>query len=80
MSPRLRPEYQACLRVIAEAREKKGVTQSELARRLGQPQPYIAKCENGARRLDFVELVEIAEALEISPKTLVEKVREARFG
>jgi transcriptional regulator with XRE-family HTH domain len=48
---------------LVAAREKAGVTQQQLADRLGKPQSYVAKYEGGERRLDVVEYIEIAEAL-----------------
>jgi len=66
--------YRALLHHVVEARRSAGVTQIELADRLGRPQSFISKTETGERRLDFVELVEIAEALDISPINLIRTV------
>jgi transcriptional regulator with XRE-family HTH domain len=66
--------YKALLRTIAAARLDAGLTQAELANRLGRPQSFVSKTETGERRLDFVELVDLAEALNIEPKTLVAKI------
>ncbi len=74
-SARLRSEYQLCIEVLVEAREKAGLTETELGRRLGKPQSWIDKIESGARRVDFVEFVQIAEALGISPETLLRECR-----
>ncbi len=54
-----------------DARRKKGVTQDEVARRLGKPQSYISKYESGERRLDVVELLDVVEALEIQLSQVV---------
>jgi transcriptional regulator with XRE-family HTH domain len=40
-----------------------GLTQTELARRLGRPQSYVSKYEAGERRLDFLEVREVCSAL-----------------
>jgi len=55
-------EFRAMLKVL---RIEEGLSQSELARRLGLPQSYVSKYETGERRLDFVETVQICEALGI---------------
>jgi transcriptional regulator with XRE-family HTH domain len=39
------------------------MTQQDLARRLRKPQSFVSKYENGERRLDIAEFLEIAEAL-----------------
>ncbi len=52
------------MQVLVETRKSKGITQQELANRLDRPQSYIAKVETGERRLDVVEFVEWAQALE----------------
>ena len=49
---------------IVELREKLSVTQSELARRMGVSQPFIAKIENDeASNISLETLLKIAEAL-----------------
>ncbi len=55
--------YRALLVHIINARRTAGLTQTELAERLGKPQSYVSKAENGERRLDFVEFVELVRAM-----------------
>lgn len=43
-----------------------GLTQVELSQTLGRPQSYVSKYETGERKLDYVEIAEICEALGIS--------------
>jgi len=45
---------------LAGARESAGLTQREAAERLGRSQSFVAKSENGERRVDIVELAEFA--------------------
>ena len=63
MAATRRPEYQRFLERLRAARETAGLTQVEVARRLGRPQSYVSKSESGERRLDVVELLELAEVL-----------------
>lgn len=41
---------------LRQLRLDAGVTQSELAKRLGKPQSYISKAESGDRTLDLLEI------------------------
>ena len=52
-------------------RKSKELTQAKVAERLGRPQSFVAKYESGERRLDVVEFVEVAEALEADPCSIL---------
>jgi transcriptional regulator with XRE-family HTH domain len=49
-------EYSRFLELLRNARESKGLTQTEVAEKLGQTQSFVSKVERGERRLDIVEL------------------------
>jgi transcriptional regulator with XRE-family HTH domain len=53
--------YQQFLDRLRLARQEAGLTQYEVADRLGKPQSFVSKCETGERRVDFVELLAFAE-------------------
>ena len=57
--------YRALLVQLRQLRETAGVTQSELASLLGQPQSWVSKVEVGERRLDIEELRQICVALDV---------------
>lgn len=57
------PGYKALLTYLREVREAGGVTQLELAVRIGETQSFVSKCERGERRLDILELREWCQAL-----------------
>lgn len=61
-------------RILADTREQAGIKQSDLATRLGVPASYLSKVENGTRRLDVIELIQIAEAMEVDPGEIVRQV------
>lgn len=63
-------EQAAFCEVMTSARQKAGLTQNELADRLGKPQSFVAKYEGGERRIDVLEFVAIAQALEADPRKL----------
>ncbi len=45
-----------------------------MARRLSKPQSFVAKYERGERRLDVLEFLEIAEAIDFDPRLLIEEL------
>lgn len=71
-------DYQLLLTVLKAARKRAGVSQVELAERLGNTQTFVSKCERGERRIDAVELVEFAEALGVPPLGLLTEYLERR--
>ena len=54
------PAYRRFLERLRQARRDAGMPQAEVAKALGKPTSYPSKCELGERRVDFVELVELA--------------------
>jgi transcriptional regulator with XRE-family HTH domain len=62
--------YADFLRALIAARKEAGVTQLELARRLGKVQPWISNVERGERRIDVIEFYAIARALKRDPAEL----------
>lgn len=70
-------EYLAFLVQLRQARADAGLTQHELAARLGQTQSWVSKCERGERRLDVVEVRAFCRALGIRPADFVQKVDDA---
>jgi transcriptional regulator with XRE-family HTH domain len=60
--------YAAFREALVAARKSAGVTQVELAERLGKPQQFVSKIENGDRRVDLIEFVAICRALRVEPK------------
>ncbi|MCL4740953.1 MAG: helix-turn-helix domain-containing protein [Phycisphaerales bacterium] len=59
-------EYDTLRRLLREARERAGVTQTDLAERLGLTQSVVSKCERGERRLDVIELRAWCHAIGVS--------------
>src|ERR1039458_10513355 len=47
--------YAVFLKVLREARERAGLTQVQLARKIGETQTFVSKCERGERRVDRSE-------------------------
>jgi transcriptional regulator with XRE-family HTH domain len=60
-------EYRAIGAALADVRERAGVTQQQLAKRLRKPQSFVSNYENGQRRIDILELLRVVEALDGDP-------------
>ena len=48
--------YAVFLKVLREARDRAGLTQIQLAKKIGETQTFVSKCERGERRIDVIEL------------------------
>jgi transcriptional regulator with XRE-family HTH domain len=59
---------------LIETREKAGVTQRELARRLKRAHSYVGRIEIGDRRLDVPEFIEWCELLGVDPREVFLRV------
>jgi len=66
--------YDIFRKLLVKARKDAYLTQVELAQRIGKHQSYISKYENGERRLDVIELIEIARGLNANPAAFVEEL------
>lgn len=60
-------EYRIFLKLLIEERKRAGLTQTLLAQKLEQSQPYVAKYEKGVRRLDLIEFLEIGRCYRLQP-------------
>ena len=69
--------YQAFISLLVSARQKQGLTQRGLAIKLNKVHSFVAKYEQGERRLDVIEFLDIAEALEINPIEIIKKLRKS---
>lgn len=52
--------YKRFLAHLVQARHEADLTQVEVAKRLGKAHSFVSKCELGERRVDFVELQQLA--------------------
>lgn len=68
--------YATMLAVLVAARRDAGVSQVELAQRLGRTQSFISQIERGVRRLDIIEFYAVAQAMKIDPVVLFSAVVE----
>ena len=54
--------YKAFIKRLRQARKESGLTQVQAAKRLGRSQTWLSNSELGERRVDFVELEDLAAA------------------
>lgn len=69
------PRRERLQEILVEKRNAAGLTQVALAKLLRRPQSFVSKYETGERRLDVIELIEVAEALGADPAAIVRTLR-----
>ena len=67
-------EHRHLVAVLVEARQASGLTQAELAARVGKDQSFVSIIERGQRRVDVLEFVALARAMNADPIQLFERV------
>jgi len=70
------PRYRRFRELLIQARKDAGLTQNELADRLNRPQSFVSKYENGERRLDLIEFLDVAAILRIDAITFIGDLQE----
>ena len=60
-------EYEAVKAALVAMRKNAGLTQRELAERLGREHSFVWRIENGERRVDVLEFYWVCHALGIDP-------------
>ena len=68
------PHYEAVTQCLIDMRAKAGITQRELADRLGREHSFVWRIEKGERRLDLVEFFWVCQALGQNPDTAYKKL------
>jgi transcriptional regulator with XRE-family HTH domain len=63
--------WELLLATLKRLRNERGLTQAQLARRLGRPQSLVAKIEAGERKLDVCQFIDYMETLDADPAAVV---------
>ena len=66
--------YSTLLKLLTERRKALGLSQATLADRLGRIQTFVSKYERGERRLDIIEFLDIANALNLDPGRIIRQL------
>lgn len=69
------PDYRTVIDALKDARTLAGISQRELARRLGKPPSFVNKIEQLERRMDVLEFIAIAEAIGVQASELLQRMR-----
>lgn len=67
----------ALMAALKQARLDAGLTQTDLAERLKRPQSFVAKYENGERRVEVVEFLQIVQAIGCDGRSIIAAVQAA---
>lgn len=68
------PAHEKVIEILVDLRKRAGLTQRDLAAKLGTRQSLIARLEAGQRALTFLEFVAVCEALGTPPTAVLERV------
>ena len=68
--------HNALIDLLIARREAAGLTQAQLAARLGEYQSFVARLESGQRRVDVVEFLKLAEVMGFDPGKALAAVRK----
>lgn len=71
--------YRRFVEALVAERQRAGLSQRELAARVGMDYSIIAKLETCVRRVDVIELIQILRALGVVPSTFMAELEEMLF-
>jgi ribosome-binding protein aMBF1 (putative translation factor) len=70
--------HKKLVRILRSLRTEAGVTQTQLAQRLRRPQSFVSAYEAGQRRLDLIDVEQIAKALGTTLTAVVEQYSRSK--
>jgi transcriptional regulator with XRE-family HTH domain len=70
-------KYTKFRELLIAIRTNLSLTQAQLAEKLGKPQSFVSKYESGERRLDFIEVLDLAEHLGFDVGNLADAVENS---
>jgi len=62
--------------LLAKERKDAGLTQKQVAKKLGTYPAYVSKYETGERRLDVIEFLAVAQVIGFDPKAIIAELEE----
>ena len=69
-------EYETFRCCMIAARKEAQLTQESVAKSLNKPQSFVAKYENGERRLDVIEFLLVAHVMGVDPCDIIKKISQ----
>lgn len=74
------PVHRAIVAVLVEARKSAGLTQRDVAAKLGKPPSFVGKVESIERNLSVFEFLAWAQAVDADPVAMVREIRDRAPG
>lgn len=68
------PRQQQLRALLRSLRERRGLTQTDVADRLARTQSFVAKYEGGERRLSVIEFIDVVRALDAKPSDVLQEL------
>jgi len=68
----LQAVYDAIVQRLIEARRESGLTQREVSAQIDRAHSFLSKCETGERRVDVLELLQLAKLYKKSLRYFLE--------
>ena len=66
------PRQVRLIDLLVEQRKRAGLSQADLAKRLDRYQSVVSSIESGGRRVDVVELLDIADVIDMDVHALID--------
>jgi transcriptional regulator with XRE-family HTH domain len=73
-------DYAKLLSLLRETRAACGLTQAQLADRIGETQSWVSKCERGEHRLDVLELRSFCVGMDVPFVEFMERLESVLAG
>ena len=70
------PVHRALIAALVEVRKAAGLTQRDLAAKLGKPPSYVGKVESIERNLGTLEFMEWCVAVDVAPTVVMARVTD----
>ena len=72
------PRHVRLIDLIVEQRNRAALSQAELAAKLGRYQSVVSQIESGGRRVDVVELLDLAEIIGLDVHAVIDDLLSIR--
>jgi transcriptional regulator with XRE-family HTH domain len=70
--------HRALIELLIRSREAAGLTQADVAAKLGEYQSFVARLESGQRRVDVVEFLALSDLLGFDPIEALKRIAQIR--